>query len=873
MEQINSHLSPKELNKHDQQMAEIKDGLGNERDADSAFLEMYDIPGSGPVTSTRLERYRNDKRQYDEQIFQLAQSSPLNIERVADTERADRIKDALQSDNIYLQVDAANMIGLVPEGEQEELIGIVADIAESHLRSGNDSVALKALEMIGALPKSFWADLVLEALRTDNPAVQISTLQLIHGKIEDSPELLQPGMIDCALQSPHQSVRIISAEMIQYLPEEEQEVLEEQAGVSIKEALESDDDSIRTQAAGSIWAAPELERSNLIKLALSSNLAHIQAEAEGAIWSAPDSEQPELEEKVREIIEHYIETGDIAAQADLAKIVWRRSGPEWTSLKNSLERNVETAIRNNNPAIEGKITQIIKNAPVEKQGELVQLITGTHSVNSLVASSLYQGNNNLTKSFMSRAHFAKTGSETILLGGNLRGKVIVHKIDPVSFTTWEHLYEDYQLWRDNDFDYVPIEPILSFRPNSQDTVDVSSGVLDMNLADYLSAGWGKYKNELELDRQRIIEVLLEAGVSHGHPHLGNFCLRFHRDHNGVVDLEQKPRLYMIDFDRATTELEQTNDGDTSTEPAEKILEAEEREAVEERPYDERYLREVVRKVDLLRSSTEGQAFLWAISRPGACTHFFLRNRENFHKALRDLKEGRPLVMDEALAPYRQQGNGYNEEYLSLHPANGAGVSTAIFSQSYGLFADFYRNQSGFVLKPEYFAKLADFTDDDLRLSRESIKTKHGSAGLYETRALAKSIENGTPMKFALVNSEVIDPDYGIRNATIIDGEVQEVPIMPDDVEFLFQITDSNEGLYCQFYSPQKKGWLSPSEVSELAQHCQDERIWEKYYDTRNIGPRPRTVEEMQAETRRIIEQYGIRPNGSGKEDATSNNQE
>ena len=52
-------------------------------------------------------------------------------------------------------------------------------------------------------------------------------------------------------------------------------------------------------------------------------------------------------------------------------------------------------------------------------------------------------------------------------------------------------------------------------------------------------------------KQEVIEkVLLSQEISHGHPHDGNFCLRFFRDQENRPDFTRTPRLYLIDFDQA-----------------------------------------------------------------------------------------------------------------------------------------------------------------------------------------------------------------------------------------------------------------------------------------------------------------------------------
>jgi hypothetical protein len=113
-------------------------------------------------------------------------------------------------------------------------------------------------------------------------------------------------------------------------------------------------------------------------------------------------------------------------------------------------------------------------------------------------------------------------------------------------------YEHYQVWRDNGFDYVPIEPIQSYRLNKEGLVDVFSGVLDVSLAKWGEVSGGMFWDELTKQRDNIISVLESQGISHRHTHDDNFVLRFFRDKDGNPDLNQVPRLYAIDFDAAVS---------------------------------------------------------------------------------------------------------------------------------------------------------------------------------------------------------------------------------------------------------------------------------------------------------------------------------
>ena len=148
----------------------------------------------------------------------------------------------------------------------------------------------------------------------------------------------------------------------------------------------------------------------------------------------------------------------------------------------------------------------------------------------------------------------KTGSETTLIGGKLKDTTIIRHIDPKAFLSWQKIYEDYTVRKETGFDYVPIEPIQSYKLNKDDLVDVFSGVLDISLRDWQTKT-DMFVDELQKKANKIIKVLNKLKIKHGHIHNGNFCLRFFRNKNGKVDFNRMPRIYLIDFDKAVSSAE------------------------------------------------------------------------------------------------------------------------------------------------------------------------------------------------------------------------------------------------------------------------------------------------------------------------------
>lgn len=213
---------------------------------------------------------------------------------------------------------------------------------------------------------------------------------------------------------------------------------------------------------------------------------------------------------------------------------------------------IQAGLANPNIEVQKAAAEMIRCAPKDARKNIFQLAKRKKVGNVLlVEPPLYNKGGEISKEAFQRTKFPKTGSETTLIGGNLKGKTIIRHLMPTAFLTWQKLYEDYPLWRREGFDYVPIEPIQSYRLNQKGLVDVYSGVLDLNLSSWKEMT-DDFARELDSDRNKIVSVLDKQDIRHGHTNNGNFCLRFFRDKNGNVDFNKKPRLYLIDFDQAVS---------------------------------------------------------------------------------------------------------------------------------------------------------------------------------------------------------------------------------------------------------------------------------------------------------------------------------
>lgn len=204
---------------------------------------------------------------------------------------------------------------------------------------------------------------------------------------------------------------------------------------------------------------------------------------------------------------------------------------------------------------------IIKHTSKDKQEELKKIVAEKFKLaktqgksNEVVESLLYLKNKDSNNTLLfSREIFSKTGSGmTLLLGEQFKNNLVIRHIEESCFLAWKKVYENYQTWSLAGFDYVPIEPIYSFnKDNFSNLMNVASGVLDLNLEEWYAFSGDSFKESLDEQKNKIVSVLTQMGINHGHPNDANFCLRFYRDKDGNTDLNKVPRIYLIDFDKAT----------------------------------------------------------------------------------------------------------------------------------------------------------------------------------------------------------------------------------------------------------------------------------------------------------------------------------
>jgi len=531
------------------------------------FLKFYEISGQDKITEHAFERYQKDKNQ-DEAIRERVQKSKEEeqkddefldkVENASDEEKVLIIKSEIEKPHIIAW--RVSLIDRLPEKDQVSLRKLLLERVKKGLKDPDTEVQTISMKLVREVPNEECFSLIGVGLEHPNTKVQRLALDnILYSKISQKEKA---ALIGLGLKSSNVAVWEKSAEFINlihwesdkkqekillqnilfekikkelgsssaeiqgklvknsiFLREEQWIILEPAIMEKIKIGLESSGVEVQVIYPKLIQYVPPEKRASLIRLGLESPSIETQKKSAEMILVAPDSERPSL-------IELGLKNPNIEVRRGAARAVGVvLSSSAWWSGKAEIEKFAD---------------QIIKMGLGEE----------------LVKPRLYEFSD-IDKRNFSRQKFIKTGSETTLIGGELKDKTIIRHIEPEAFLQWQRLYEDYNLWKKAGFDYVPIEPIQSYRLNKDGLVDVFSGILDITLADWRSRN-GK-DDLLKKQEDKILRVLEKLKITHGHTHENNFCLRFFRDEKGLIDFQREPRLYLIDFDQVTSSSAQSSD--------------------------------------------------------------------------------------------------------------------------------------------------------------------------------------------------------------------------------------------------------------------------------------------------------------------------
>ncbi len=475
-----------------------------------AYLKMYEITGQEEIGQHSFGRYIKDKEQ-DADIEKLAENEPISFSTnrflgVEEGERASLIRKDIKSHNVTRQRAAAQLIWMAPDEERSSLIK--------------------------------------ECFGSDDFDVRKTAVRMIRSV---SPREEQCTLVELAMENADFEIQKAAAKFFWVVPDEkkvslvkkalkmtEQDELSQEISFLIEKGLKSEDPEVLEMSLQMINLATK-KITTLVKLGLESTNPKIQRLAASKINFVPSEEMLSL-------INQGLKNSDIEVKRKAALSLTPSSEEVAAIAKEFLESS------------EIKIQEIgvgmIENAPTEERPALLNLAITKGLGKALIKPSLYK-DKDIDDHTFSRQPFEKTGSEATLIGGVLKDRLIIKHFGPKEFIIWQKLYENYEVWRKAGFDYIPIEPIQSYRLTEDGVIDVYAGVLDLNLEDWFAKS-GMFFETLSEQKKSIMNVLRELGIAHGHPFDHNFCLRFFRDENGEPDFNRTPRLYLIDFDEAVS---------------------------------------------------------------------------------------------------------------------------------------------------------------------------------------------------------------------------------------------------------------------------------------------------------------------------------
>jgi hypothetical protein len=457
------------------------------------------------------------------------------------------IKLGLDNPNMSVQKISASIISLshLSSFEPAETINALRDTITQKIQKGFETQNIEdqvcATTMIPYAPAQEQVPFIELGLHSPHIEIQKSSIKMLWCIPEES----RISLIKSGLDHPNIDIQLGYVMALQYFcAREAVEPLRTIVAQKIKQRLQNPDIEIQKKAFLMVWAAPDGERASIIEQGLNSPYSEVQVEAAQQVFNISQSEQYFFRNVIAERIKQGLRSEHIEEQKACAAMV------EYVFDEEEIFLLIKLGLDSPYKEVQEIFVDMIRNVGDEYRGKLLDAIIEKGLGSMLVEPPLYK-KQSIPKERFSRQKFKKTGSETTLLGGRLKGKTIIRRIVPEAFLTWQRLYEDYQLWQDAGFDYVPIEPINSYRLNKNGMVDVFCGVLDLSLGAWESRA-SLFMGELDEERKKITEVLYKAHIEHGHTHDDNFCLRFFRNADGSIDFTRVPRLYLIDFDMAVS---------------------------------------------------------------------------------------------------------------------------------------------------------------------------------------------------------------------------------------------------------------------------------------------------------------------------------
>jgi len=120
-----------------------------------------------------------------------------------------------------------------------------------------------------------------------------------------------------------------------------------------------------------------------------------------------------------------------------------------------------------------------------------------------------------------------------------------------SIEAWAVAYGAWPVWQEAGLDHIPVEPMMTIGKEGSEITIETVNLRGNSAAKTLTSYSIEAQKDIWRQMNLIKSTLKELGIEHGHTHLGNFVIVPSKDESGQPDPTQFPKVYIIDFDRAS----------------------------------------------------------------------------------------------------------------------------------------------------------------------------------------------------------------------------------------------------------------------------------------------------------------------------------
>lgn len=245
----------------------------------------------------------------------------------------------------------------------------------------------------------------------------------------------------------------------------------------------------------------------------------------------------------------------------------------------------------------------------------------------------------------------------------------------------------------------------------------------------------------------------------------------------------------------------------------------------------------------LRMKRYGDALLYLMSVPGTGCHM----SHDKSMILETLNRG------ESISPFERTSD---EFFMSFNVASTDGVAGSALEAPFSYQRYKGCDHVGLIIRPTYLEKMADFTENEEEITaaleryieREKVampgdEWRFDEFGLLARQRLpnalltARKLSQSIRAKDAGEDYENVEvqPNIGLRGATMKDGELVALPFTPEDIVCYFTIRQTGEKLladaspldYIQLYHPDGQ-LFTREEMNTLIRKAKEEKVIERY---------------------------------------------